>query len=154
MKHSSLNRINRITLYLETARLNSRRATCLRGQVGAVLVRDKRIIASGYNGPAKGQDHCNSTTCDLSKPCTHAIHAEANLIAYCAKQGIATDKAILIVTTCPCQKCSEIIIQSGINRIVYDGEYRNEDGLSLLLQAKITIVKYEPNIHFPDDFFI
>ena len=149
-----MNRINRITLYLETARLNSRRATCERGQVGAILIRDKRIIASGYNGPPMGQPHCSHEVCDVTKACTHAVHAEANLIAYCAKHGVATDKAILVVTTVPCKKCAELIVQSGINRIVYDSEYRLTEGLDLLLAAGITILKYAPEIEFSDGFFI
>lgn len=149
-----MERINRITLYLETARLNARRATCERGQVGAILVRDKRIIASGYNGPPTGQPHCSANHCDITKPCTHAVHAEANLIAYCAKHGISTNKAILIVTTVPCIKCAELIIQSGIKRIVYDSDYRLTEGLNLLQNAGVDVVKYSDNIKFDDGFFI
>ena len=147
-------RISRIELYLETARLNAKRATCLRGQVGAVLVRDKRIIASGYNGPPQGQPHCSSTTCDLSKPCTHAVHAEANLIAYCAKHGISTDKATLICTTCPCQKCAELIIQSGIKKVIFESDFRVLEGLELMHSAGVKVIRYDPDSIYPDDFFI
>ena len=149
-----MERISRIDLYLETARLNSRRATCERGKVGAVLVRDKRIIASGYNGPPVGQPHCSPKVCDLSKPCEHAVHAEANLIAYCAKHGIPTNNAVLVLTTVPCRKCAELIVQAGIGRIVYESEYRLQEGLKLLLAAGVTIIKYNPGKKLPDGFFL
>lgn len=149
-----MERINRITLYIETARLNARRATCERGKVGAVLVRDKRIIASGYNGPPFGQPHCQDNHCDITKPCTHSIHAEANLIAYCAKHGISTSGAILIVTTVPCKKCSELIIQAGIKRVVYESDYRLPEGLVLLQTAGVDVIKYSEQLKFNDDFFI
>jgi dCMP deaminase len=137
-----MSRISRITYFMEVARLTSKRATCLRGQVGAVLVRDKRVIASGYNGPPMGQPYCADLPCDLTKPCTHAVHAEANLIAFCAKHGIATNGSTLVVTTTPCIKCSELIIQSGIIRVIYDSDYRDESGRNLLEAVGILLYKY------------
>lgn len=149
-------RISRIDLYIETALLNSRRATCERGQVGAVLVRDKRIIASSYNGPPSGARKCQGggESCDLTQTCTHAVHAEANLIAYCAKHGIATNDAIMVLTTCPCKKCSELIIQAGIKKVVFNSDYRLNEGLELLQNSGITIIKYTGTETFTDDFFI
>lgn len=147
-------RISRRELYMEVARLFSKRSTCRRGQVGAILVKDFRIIASGYNGPAEGQPHCEEHGCDLSLPCTHAIHAEANLIAFCSKQGIATNKATMVVTTVPCRKCAELIVQAGIKYVVYDSDYRSEEGFKLLEDAGITIIKYNPMGKLPDEIFI
>lgn len=141
-----MERISRVQLFMEVARLFARRATCLRGQVGAVLIRDKRIIASSYNGPPKGQPHCEDKPCDISLPCTHAIHAEANLIAFCAKEGIKMDGSILVLTTCPCSKCAELIIQSGIKLVIYDSDYRDAGGFSKLVDARVTIYKYNPNM--------
>lgn len=138
-----MNRISRTDLYIEVARLFKRRATCRRGQVGALLIRDKRIIATSYNGPPEGLPHCEDNNCDLSVPCTHAIHAEANLIAFCAKEGIQTKGATLVVTTCPCIKCAELIIQSGIRRVVYDSKYRDVSGCNLLKVAGILFIQYE-----------
>jgi dCMP deaminase len=139
-------RISRTELYIEVARLFSKRATCLRGQVGAALVHDKRIIATGYNGPPENVEHCSEHKCDLSKPCTHSVHAEANLIAFCAKHGIATNNSAIVITTCPCKKCSELIIQSGISMVVYDSDYRDDSGIALLEEAGILLIKYAPDI--------
>ncbi len=139
-------RISRIRLYMEVARLFSQRATCQRGQVGALLIRDKRIIATSYNGPPEGLPHCVEHKCDLTQPCTHAIHAEANVIAFCAKEGIRTGGAVLIVTTTPCVKCSELIIQAGIRMVIYDAEYRDNSGFAMLTAAGILLYKYNPNL--------
>ena len=141
-----MERISRLELAMEVARLYARRATCLRGQVGAILLLDKRIIATGYNGPPEGQPHCADKPCDLTVPCTHAVHAEANLIAFCAKHGIATNNTILVVTTTPCKKCAELVIQAGIHTIIYEGEYRDLEGFSLLQDAGLLLYKYAPNI--------
>lgn len=141
-----MKRISRIELYMQVAHLFSGRATCARGQVGAVLIRDKRIIASGYNGPPEGAHHCEDQHCDLSKPCTHAVHAEANLIAFCAKYGIATRGATLFITTSPCVKCAELIVQAGIIQVVYDSEYRDEAGINILFNASILLYKYDPTL--------
>lgn len=139
---------------MQVARLFSKRATCQRGQVGAILIREYRILASGYNGPAKGQPHCIDHGCDLSQPCTHAIHAEANLLAFCAKYGIPTNGGTMFITTAPCQKCSELIIQSGIKAIVYDSDYRYSDGIKLLMDANITIIKYDKDIKIPNEIYL
>lgn len=147
-------RISRQELYMQVARLFSQRSTCLRGQVGAILIKDFRIIASGYNGPAIGQPHCEDNHCDLNSTCTHAIHAEANLIAFCAKHGIATNNATLVVTTTPCRKCAELVIQAGIKYVIYDSDYRDEAGFKLLKDAGITIIKYNINVKLPDEVFL
>lgn len=141
-----MQRIGRLELFMQVAHLFARRATCLRGQVGALLIRDKRIIASSYNGPPEGLPHCVDHNCDLSQPCTHAIHAEANIIAFCAKEGIRTGGAILILTTSPCVKCSELIIQAGIKTVVYDSEYRDDRGFAMLETAGILLYKYSPQL--------
>lgn len=151
---NSIPRISRATLYMEIAKLMAKRATCGRGQVGAVLVKDYRVIASGYNGPPQGQPHCSDGVCDLSKPCTHAVHAEANLIAFCAKFGIPVNGSTLVLTTVPCRKCAELIIQAGIKAVVYDSEYRSEEGFELLKSAGITIIQYNPELKIPNEIFL
>jgi dCMP deaminase len=110
------------------------------------LLRDKRIIATGYNGPPEGAHHCEDNHCDLSKPCTHAVHAEANLIAFCAKHGIATLGGTLFVTTSPCIKCAELIVQSGISQVIFDSEYRDEAGVNMLYNAGVLLYKYDPTL--------
>ena len=126
-------RISRIEFYIGTLKLVAKRGSCIRNQVGAILVKDNRIIASGYNGAPSGSPPCpDKLTCDPNKPCTRAIHAEANLIAFCAKNGIATEGCTLYTSTSPCIKCAELIIQSGIQCVFYLEEYRDMAGLELL----------------------
>lgn len=129
-------RITREELFIEIAQLVSLRSTCNRKRVGAVLVRDKRVVAMGYNGvlpgidPSKGVDEeGNSKT----------VHAEANLIAYCAKNGIRTQNTTLYTTLAPCEKCAELIIQAGIIKVVYIENYRDPAGVELLKSQNITI---------------
>lgn len=134
------NRISRDRLAIEVANLFSLRATCCRLKVGAVATLDGRIISTGYNGPVG--KHCNNELCDVNKPCERAIHAEANLIAYAAKNGISLNGSKLYITHSPCEKCCELIIQSGINHVVYKTAFRNTDGLLLLLENNIKVELY------------
>ena len=140
-------RISREELFMEVAILFSKRATCVRGQVGAVLVRDNRIVSTGYNGTPSGMKHCSEEIgCDINKPCTNSIHAEANAIYYAARNGIKTEGCILYVTTQPCKKCSEAIIQAGIKEVWYMNEYHDNSGLLLLKNTGIKINYYEDHI--------
>lgn len=139
-------RISRDKLYMEIAELFALRSTCLRGKVGAVAIRDKRIIATGYNGSPEGFDHCTDETCNTDHPCENTIHAEANLIAFAARAGISLEGTTLYCTHSPCKKCAQLIIQSGIRYIIYKNQHRDTSGLDLILnnpKHKIGIVKYE-----------
>lgn len=115
-------RISRKVLYMSIAKLMSQRSTCTKKHVGAVLVKDKRIIATGYNGvlpnrkPETGLDEDGTT---------HTVHAEANLIAFCARYGIETDGCILYISLSPCEKCAELIVQSGIKEVIFEELYRD-----------------------------
>lgn len=134
-------RPTRDEVYMATAEIFSLRTTCGRLNVGAVAVRDNRIIATGYNGPllTKGDGKC---TCPLNKTCIEAIHAEANLIAFAARSGISLESSTLFITHFPCRKCQELIVQSGIAAICYRENYREMD--SRVLDFKdICIRKYE-----------
>ncbi len=125
------NRISRERLFYEVLKLISLRSTCKRLQVGALLVNDNRIVAMSYNGQlGLNSDTCS---CEISLPCQKAIHAEANLISFCAKKGIVTDSATLWVTHKPCKYCSDLVIQSGISQVYYIDDYRidNEDYLTV-----------------------
>lgn len=117
---------------MRVALLIAQRGTCERLQVGAVLIQDKRIIATGYNGPPPGLTECSGEVCDINKPCTRAIHAEANLIAHCAKLGISTADTTLYVTHSPCIKCSELIAQAGIRKVIFGSKFRDDAGIRLL----------------------
>lgn len=121
----------------------SLRGTCGRGKQGAILVRDSRIIATGYNGPPSGHPHCSEEHCDLSLPCQRSVHAEANAIVFAAKYGIATNDSTMYCTTLPCRKCAELIIQAGIKAVFYKKDYHSHEGLELLLYSGITCQQYE-----------
>lgn len=136
-------RITRDELYIEVANSFAKRGTCARLQVGAVAVFDGRIICTGYNGALKnGRNPSHSCNCDTTKPCEKAIHAEANLISFAAKNGIALQGSTLYVTHSPCLKCSELIIQSGIVSVVYDSKFRDQSGIELLTKNHIFIKEF------------
>jgi dCMP deaminase len=139
-----MKRINRDELYMSIAKLYSRRSTCGRLQVGCTIVKEGRAICSGYNGPLKSniaEDTCN---CELSEPCQKSIHAEANAIAFAAKKGISLENTTIYCTHSPCIKCSELIIQAGISNVVYSEDFRSSEGLLLLKDNNIKVIKYEP----------
>jgi len=136
-----LKRIDRDELYMGIASLFAKRGTCKRNQVGCSLVKDGRVICSGYNGNLAGADHCNPNICDVTQPCTKAIHAEANAIAFAAKKGISLQSSTIYCTFSPCLKCAELIIQAGISEVVYLEEYRDVAPLALLDNHKIHVRK-------------
>ena len=119
--NQELTRISREQLYMDIALLISKRSTCTRRQVGAIAVKDNRTIASGYNGVLPGWDP--STGLD-EEGNSKTVHAEANLIAYSAKQGIALEGSTIYLTLSPCEKCAELLIQSGIKEVVFLEQYR------------------------------
>jgi len=139
-----MSRLNRDEVNLNVALIVAQRGTCLRAKVGAVATLDNRIISTGYNGAPKGMPHCTSTSCTPDAPCLNSIHAEANLIYYAARKGVALEGAILYVTHSPCRKCSEAIIQSGIKEVVYLNKYRATDwNLLKVSGVKIREVKVD-----------
>jgi dCMP deaminase len=142
------NRITRDSLYMSTALLFARRAMCVRGKVGCVLVKDNRIIATSYNGPLPGHKHCG-IHCDIDHPCSESIHAEQNLIAYCARHGIQTEETHLYITTAPCKTCAKVLIQAGINKVIYYGDFREQEGIQLLTYNSIKVEKYEETRNGP-----
>ncbi|EMG28539.1 ComE operon protein 2 [Listeria fleischmannii] len=105
--------------FMAQSHLISSRSTCTRLMVGATIVRDKRIIAGGYNGSIAGGDHCAEHGCLVVEGhCIRTIHAEMNAILQCAKFGASTDKAEMYVTHFPCVACCKSIIQAGIKPFV------------------------------------
>jgi dCMP deaminase len=129
------------------------RSTCLSRQVGAVIIKDKQIISTGYNGAPSGTIHCTDIGyCERRKrgipsgqglELCRAGHAEANAINQCAKHGISCKGATLYVTTQPCVFCCIYLIQAGITKVIFKGEYPTGLGLQLLKEANITYMKYE-----------
>lgn len=115
----------------------STRSTCNRLSVGAVIVRDRRIIAAGYNGSVSGDDHCLDQGCYLvDGHCVRTIHAEMNAILQCAKFGEATDQAEVYVTDFPCLQCTKMLLQAGIQKITYLRNYHNDPYAQKLLRLK------------------
>ena len=141
--------------FMEVANLVSTWSSCYRSgrQVGAVIVKDKRILTTGYNGAPSGVFNCrDKQEClrDVLKiesgtraELCYAVHAEQNAIVQAAKLGISVDGATIYVTHQPCSICTKLIINSGIKRIVYLHPYLDEFSLKLIEEAKISLEQYE-----------
>ena len=115
---------------IKTAEIFADLSRCERSRVGAVIARDGRIIATGYNGTPRGY----SNECEDSNGNTHwyVLHAEANAITKTAKNTSTCDNSTLYITLSPCRDCCKLIIQSGIKRVVYVEEYRDISGITFL----------------------
>ena len=123
--------------FMLQAVLLSLRSTCNRLAVGAILVRDKRIIAGGYNGSVSGDDHCLDAGCYIvDGHCLRTIHAEMNAVLQCAKFGVVTADAEVYVTDFPCLQCTKMLLQAGIKKIYYLRNYHNDDYAVRLLKLK------------------
>lgn len=137
------NRITRQEMFKEMVTLISKRSTCLRSKVGALIEKDGRVISIGYNGPASGFPECllpteyhRSNEC-MGPGCTRSLHAEMNAIAFAAKAGISVEGATMYCSMSPCINCAKLIINSGIKTVVYLDEYRDRSGIELLKKAEI-----------------
>ncbi|MCK8624717.1 ComE operon protein 2 [Apilactobacillus xinyiensis] len=134
--------------FMLQAVLLSTRSTCNRLSVGATLVRDRRIIAGGYNGSVSGDVHCIDDGCYMvDGHCLRTIHAEVNAISQCAKFGESTDGAEIYVTDFPCLQCTKMLLQSGITKINYLRNYHNDEYAKKLIKLKkVTLnqVKLDP----------
>lgn len=126
----STDRVSWDTYFIRMASLVRERGTCNRLQVGCVLVRANRIIATGYNGAPSKTEHCTEVGHDLSIDghCTRALHAETNALLHCAADGPPARGATAYVTAFPCWTCYMALVQAGIERIVYSGEYVDRAG--------------------------
>jgi dCMP deaminase len=103
------------------------RSTCSRKHVGAVIERDKIILATGYNGSIRGLDHCDDVGHLMEEGhCVRTVHAEANAIVQAARNGVRLEKASIYVTASPCFNCFKLIANSGITRIIFGEFYRDE----------------------------
>jgi dCMP deaminase len=134
--------------FMAIADLAATRSTCLRRQVGAVVVKDKRILSTGYNGAPRGLAHCLDIGClreELGIPSgerhelCRAIHAEQNAVVQAATSGVDITNSTIYTTTFPCSLCSKIIINSGIVRIVCRKGYPDDLSRQLLGEARIRI---------------
>lgn len=142
------------------------RSTCLRGQTAAMVVRDGRIVSMGYNGAPPGKPHCLDVGCEEQKVphvmkrrehgtefieddhfylegCIRAVHAEANAIAFAARQGISTEGAEMYCLSSPCHKCAQLIVSCGIVRVRYLTPYRAEAGRDWFTECHVELITHE-----------
>ncbi|RLL48022.1 ComE operon protein 2 [Oceanobacillus piezotolerans] len=138
-----MERISWDQYFMAQSQLLALRSTCTRLMVGATIVRDKRIIAGGYNGSVSGSVHCVDDGCYvIDGHCVRTVHAEANALLQCAKFGVATDLADIYVTHYPCLQCCKQIIQAGIKTVYYAEDYRNHEyAIQLFEEAGVKTVK-------------
>lgn len=136
--------------FMDITRLVARRSTCIRRAVGAIIVKDKRILATGYNGAPQGITHCGVTGCLREKlgvpsgqrhELCRGIHAEQNAIIQAALHGVSIKNADLYCTNQPCSICTKMIINAGIGHIYYDDGYADELSLEMLHEAEVEITK-------------
>lgn len=136
--------------FLEIARVVAKRSTCLRRQIGAVIVKDRRILTTGYNGAPSGLAHCLEIGClrdELGVPSgtrhetCRALHSEMNAVIQAAQHGVSTKGATLYCTSQPCSVCARMLINAGITRIAYTGDYPDEFAMSLLQEAGVEMTR-------------
>jgi dCMP deaminase len=113
---------------MEIAHQVSKRSTCNRKLVGAVIVRDKTILSTGYNGSIRGMPHCNEVGHQLeNNHCQNAIHAEVNAVLQAAKNGVCIDKSTIYITSNPCWPCFKVLANSGVISIYYGEIYKTDE---------------------------
>ena len=132
--------------FMDIAALVASRSTCLRRQVGCVVVKERRILSTGYNGAPSGVAHCSETGCrrqqeeipsgERAEMC-RGVHAEQNALIQGARHGVVLNGATIYTTTQPCSICTKMIINAGIEEIIYEGEYPDELSLELLKEAGV-----------------
>jgi dCMP deaminase len=139
---------------MQIAHLVATRSTCIRRRVGAVIVKDKRILSTGYNGAPSGLLHCLDIGCLRDKlkipsgerqELCRGLHAEQNAIIQGAMYGVSLMGSVIYVTNQPCITCAKMLIQSGIIKIYYQGDYPDPLSLEMLDEAGIETIKFFPD---------
>ncbi|MBC8229257.1 dCMP deaminase family protein [bacterium] len=146
-------RLNWYQYFMKIANLVAERSTCCRAKVGAVIVKDKNILSTGYNGSPSGLPHCTDVGClvyksitpdgSVEENCFRTIHAEINAIAQAAKHGSSINNADIYVTHTPCIHCLKVLINTGIKNIYYQREYKIERIADMIEQAGINLIQVE-----------
>jgi len=138
--------------FIDITHLVATRSTCLRRQVGALLVKDRNILATGYNGTPSGITHCEDVGClrdRLQVPSgerhelCRGLHAEQNAIIQAARHGVNIDGATLYCTTMPCIICTKMLINAGIRRIVYEEGYADQLAREMVAEAQIAVDQFQ-----------
>ena len=147
-----MNRPDNDEYFMEMAFLVSKRSTCLRRRVGAVIVRDKHVISTGYNGSPRGTKHCEELGCirqQLNIPSgtrhelCRGVHAEQNAITQAAYLGTSVANATIYTTTFPCSMCAKILINAGITEVVYADGYVDDLSKKLFAETNIKVREYK-----------
>ena len=143
--------------FIEITRLVATRSTCLRRGVGALLVKDRNILATGYNGAPSGIGHCSEAGClreQLKVPSgerhelCRGLHAEQNAIIQAARHGVNIDGATLYCTTMPCVICTKMLINAGIQRVVFDEGYADDLAREMIAESGIEVIHFQSS---PED---
>ena len=138
--------------YMEVAETIKKRSTCLRRQVGAILVMNNRILTTGYNGSPAGLRHCDEMGCmrnDLDVPSgerhelCRGLHAEQNAIIQGAVHGVKIEGSYLYVTHKPCVVCAKMIVNAGIKKIIFRGDYPDSLSENILKEGQINLTKFD-----------
>lgn len=120
------------------------RSTCDRAQVGAVIVKERRILTTGYNGSPAGLPHCDDIGhLMVDGHCVRTLHAEQNAILQAALHGVSVQGGTVYVTHQPCLTCAKMIINAGLLRVVYAGDYPDENARAFLSQAGVALIRYD-----------
>ncbi|MEW6061473.1 MAG: dCMP deaminase family protein [Bacteroidota bacterium] len=127
--------------FMNIAEQVATRSTCARKHVGAVIVRDKTILSTGYNGSLRGAPHCDEVGHDIENDhCVRTVHAEANAVAQAAKHGVRIDQSEIYVTASPCLTCFKLLANAGITAVYFKEFYRDERITRYAQQAGVTLV--------------
>ena len=138
--------------FMEMAHVVSKRSTCLRRNVGAILVKDKHILSTGYNGAPKGLKHCSEVGClrenmDIPSGERHelcrGLHAEQNAIIQAAVFGVSITDSTLYCTSTPCVVCVKMLINAGVKEIIYSGEYPDDLAKKMLRESNLKIKRFK-----------
>lgn len=136
--------------FMGLAKYVASRSTCLRRQVGAVIVKDKCILSTGYNGASKGATHCEEIGCIREKlkipsgeklDLCRAVHAEQNAIIQAAKNGVSIKDSTIYITVTPCFQCAKMIVNAGIKEVVVSGVYPDERTMELFDEVGVKLTK-------------
>jgi dCMP deaminase len=122
--------------FLTLAKDVALRATCPRKSVGCVIVKDRNILATGYNGSVSGLDHCDEVGCDVvDNHCQRVVHAECNALAQAAKHGNSIKGATVYVTISPCWPCFKLLLNAGIREIIFSEQYKPDERITKSLNT-------------------
>lgn len=151
MNEDTKKRVSWDAYFMEITKVIAKRSTCLKRSVGAVIVRDKRVLSTGYNGAPKGLAHCEAVGCirkEMNVPSgqrhelCRGLHAEQNAIIQAAWHGVKIEGSTLYCTHQPCVICVKMMINAGIKRVVFEGDYPDDLASNMLIESGLEICKF------------